>query len=491
MRQRLIFSAIITIFLSGNIAVLGQCPIPPASITTTISTNNSGTYSLTSNQSLLISGGNFTGKINSVSGSAVIYISPGATFAPTVLGNFLGKIINCGTAILPSFTIGGPSVGIENYNKWTFTGTIGSNEKSYWINGISSKMIFQQSVSMNNVTFTNKGSAKFHGFFTMNAGVNSLVNEDSIIAESINLNSSLNNSGILNSTVGSITLNGVSNTYNNCIIKSNDSFNFSGTDTLINSGTLMLHENNSGVLKFQAKAFKNKSIGFVQGPNFENNGTSVLGSGNFRFTGNTRNQGQFGSDGLGINFYDVSLNSPGIFDVQNIQPHSSVTKISIAKIDTTFFPSTCSNVLKNEVCGQATPITFSSTSPICVGGQSQIVIKGLEAGRKIQAYIGNDSLSSVLTGTGGNLVISLSTYQLKIGYNKITFRLKTAKCGDIYLADSNNIIVNAPPQINLSVIGDTVCQGFPAQVKILQSGTSVNYELFEGAVAISPVTMGN
>ncbi|MBC7389521.1 MAG: T9SS type A sorting domain-containing protein, partial [Opitutaceae bacterium] len=46
-------------------------------------------------------------------------------------------------------------------------------------------------------------------------------------------------------------------------------------------------------------------------------------------------------------------------------------------------------------------------------------------------------------------------------------------------------------QINLSVIGDTVCQGFPAQVKILQSGTSVNYELFEGAVAISPVTMGN
>ena len=421
----------------------------------------------------------------------MIYISQGAVFAPTVISNLNGKIINCGSAVLPSFNIDQDSLRIENFNIMTFLGVINFNKQSQWFNGTNSKMLCQIPLTMNRITFINKGSLKIKGVYTVSLGINSLINEDSITAESIYINANLNNKGVLNSTGGSITLNGISNTYNSCIIKSTDSFTFSGSDTLFNSGIIRMTDNGLGYIKIQGNAFKNEITGFVEGKDFVNNGASIVGSGNFRFSGHTINQGKFGSDGLGINFYDGSLIASTIFDVQNILPHSSVTKNPLVKSDTSLLPISCSSIIKNQVCGQATPITITTTSPLCIGAQGQIVISGLEAKRKIQAYLGKDTLSSVFTGSGSDINISFNSTVLNQGYNKITFRLKTEKCGDIYLPETSTVIVNSPSQINLVVIGDTICQGSTAKVKILQSGTGANYQLFEGAVAISPVTPGN
>jgi len=77
----------------------------------------------------------------------------------------------------------------------------------------------------------------------------------------------------------------------------------------------------------------------VVGKKFKNEG-SVLGAGNFYFTGQTTNQGDFGADGGGINFYDTGT-PPNIMDVVSSPIHSSVTANAFVAPDTSYVSPQC------------------------------------------------------------------------------------------------------------------------------------------------------
>jgi hypothetical protein len=357
MRKELLYLTVATVISIRS--AWAQCPIAPATCTYAVTSDSIANFNVGAGQTLCVNSGVYTGMVNLNSSTGTIYVAPGATFSPTAISNMYGKLVNCGTSILPSFNFNNSvdTARVLNYSVITLTGTYGSNQTNKWVNGLGAKMTFNNSLTLNKTLLINSGNILMKGGFTISSGNNVLVNHDSItVLADLSINASLYNDGFLYSK-GNMTLNSGGNITNTCLFKTDKQFNFSGTDTLIMSGLLKVSQIGVSTASFQGNAVKLEGSAFVEGVNFSNSGTRFFGNGNLHFTGTTINQGgasgSFGSDGKGLNFYDTGLpgcpSSCRVFDTQNSLPHTSVTKNVVQPKDSTYVPNTCSSSIKRIV----------------------------------------------------------------------------------------------------------------------------------------------
>lgn len=304
----------------------------------TFSNSGDGTsYNLNSGQTLCITGGTFTGSINNLPAGATICIAAGATFQPGGFNNISGTLNNYGTVKFGTVSV---NAGFVFNNSGTFTLDNINQNGAMTINNQSAGImnIGQSFYLANGSTLSNSGIMYYNSDFSTNSGTNFTNNTGGRFYTQGNFNPSgnVNNYGY-GRAKSFINMNSGGNFNNYCSYVSDAGFN-NNSNTTRNYG-YMLITGTAGDLFQNNAAFYNDAAGFVQGIRLLNN-NSVTGSGNFRFTGQTTNQGPFGNDGGKINFYDTGLPSH-IMDVENTVPHSSVTKIPRAAIDTNTLRASC------------------------------------------------------------------------------------------------------------------------------------------------------
>ncbi len=60
--------------------------------------------------------------------------------------------------------------------------------------------------------------------------------------------------------------------------------------------------------------------------------------------GETHNNGSFGFDGGGINFYDATPTNSQVFDDQSMLPHVTVSRLQVGTFDTNYISSNCNKI---------------------------------------------------------------------------------------------------------------------------------------------------
>lgn len=90
--------------------------------------------------------------------------------------------------------------------------------------------------------------------------------------------------------------------------------------------------------------FYNGDNGIIQSNDFDNY-SNITGTGSFTVQQVSRNFGHFGLDGGGINFYDMSPTGNQIFDVQQVIPDNSVSKIAVNLYDTMYISGNCNQMI--------------------------------------------------------------------------------------------------------------------------------------------------
>lgn len=483
-------SFIILFSLFSTTAVWSQCPVPPTTCTNTVTSSSNQTtgFTLAANQSLCIQSGTYTGSIGGATSSSTIYVYAGATFNPSAINNFGGRLVNCGRMTLPSFSIDNSDnlTKIENYGVATINGTNYGNRFSTWINGLGAKMTFSSDLTLDKINFTNNGNVLITKSFTMNTSATNLfINHDSLTAlGNISLNASILNDGYLFAKGSNMTLNATGNISNKCYFKADGDFTINTSDTIFIDGFLWTTGKavSNALIKVQGSGpLKLGPDGFLQGPSFEAASTPIVGSGNFRFTGFTRASiAHFGIDGKGLNFYDTGLPA-GIFDQRDNAAHplfNTVTKNPVAARDSTFIPSTCSPLIKcntpqggagNDtiVCGPT--IDLKDANP----GDPYYFRWGVESGNPSAATI------DPITGVTSNMS-NAGKYYFRL------YKFTNPSCFDIV-----EVTVTSLPSGTLAVVGDSVCRtATTATVRILNADANVTYEAYKGVNLLGSSSAG-
>ena len=304
------------------------------------SSGGSGNFNLNGNQTLCIQSGNFTGNINFSGSGNTICIGPNATFTPGNLNNANGITINnYGTFNDSNAFSFGAGTTINNYKtlqqqaNFNFNGAVSMVNHNNAVWNVTPNFILQ-----NNSTFVNNGTLNAVNELSTNTGTSFTNNNRIRIGKNFNPSGTFNNYGFL-SAEGFINFNSGSMVTNYCTFFSKDGFNNNSGNTR-NFGLIWVTSNNAQVQN-NAAYFQGAGA-LTRGERYINSST-VTGSGSYYFTKNTVNQGPFGNDGQGINFYDASGSSKKIFDVENTVPHSSVTSLAFIPNDTTVVWAGCSN----------------------------------------------------------------------------------------------------------------------------------------------------
>lgn len=364
--------------------VSAQC----SGCTITVSSNSSTSYSLSSGQVLCITGGTYTGSINNLANGATICVGTNATFSPSSLNNISGSIVNHGVANMPGFSVNGGFL-IENYGRMYFPSNLNMNGTGSITNYNGGYMRFSQAaVIAQSSTVVNFGWILCLQNLNTDAGTNFTNHNRVETFTNFNPNGTFTNNGTVKAN-DFININSNSTVVNNCTFYADDGFNNNSPNTQ-NYGTLIV----TGPTGNPNDLIQNNAA-FFQGPNGKLqairyiNSSTVTGSGTYRMTGQTTNQGPFGNDGLGINFYDTGL-PPGIMDVQNTAPHASVTKNFVAAIDTNLISSTCGATYRTARC--SITATASNGGPYCPG--QTIQLSGGPAGMATYAWSGSNNWTS-------------------------------------------------------------------------------------------------
>ncbi len=268
-----------------------------SSYTQTVYVDNgsSATYTLKTGDSLYLSGGTFTGKINEDGQGGKVTIATGATFKPSSIKGFRSKYRIYGTAILPSLQAES-GFGLENYGVTTVTGntTINSGVQ-VWLNdkhaSLYIKGLLQVNSSSAGSTFTNYGDVTVENGFTAYAAVSVINRSNFLISKAFALGNTgqFQNEGYLYVKDG-ITLNNNATVTNTCRLVSGKEITVNG-GTIYNSGLLWAsNEQNASLITINNGTIISLGQGIVKAVKLTNNGT-IKGNGFMYLTGKTVNNG--------------------------------------------------------------------------------------------------------------------------------------------------------------------------------------------------------
>ena len=314
--------------------------------TCTFSDNGtSTTYTLGNNDVLCITSGQFTGSILSLPSNAEIIVFEGATFNPSSLINASGLISNHGTVLFNTtnslsdgFSIVNDSASLTEINApQSFGGSFNiTNDKAADI--------------LINVPLTLQAGSNFsnEGIVRANASFNA------------DASTTFSNDGVM-FIYGDATIGGIA--YNGGIMRIYGLTNMTNTATFINKCTFLTENtltNNSskfenyGYIQVFTNGPQNNRIinnaemyndedAIVQTTIFDNN-SNVIGGGQFIALGETHNNGSFGFDGGGLNFYDATPTNSQVFDDQSMLPHVTVSRLQVGTFDTNYISSNCNKI---------------------------------------------------------------------------------------------------------------------------------------------------
>jgi hypothetical protein len=325
----------ILIWSTGNQETSAQC-----SSCTYQFTGTGSNYNLNGNETLCVVSGSFTGNVNFNGAGNVICVSDGAVFMPSNLNNANGIVINnYGTFTIQNAISFGAGTIVNNYKTVQQNANFNFNGATTLYNAASAVWTVQSNfILLNNSSFLNDGQLIMLAEFSTSQGTSFTNNNRVIVSNNFNPSGAVNNYGFLKA-FGFININSNSVVRNYCTMYSNEGFNNNSGFTQ-NFGLIWVTSNNA-LVQNNAPYFQGAGA-LTRGERYINN-SSVTGSGSYYFTKNTQNQGPFGQDGMGINFYDIS-GAPGkIFDVNNVIPHASVVAIPFIPNDTTQVYAGCAN----------------------------------------------------------------------------------------------------------------------------------------------------
>lgn len=244
-----------------------------------------------------------------IAGGGTLKVADGYTLSVQNFNNFNGTLINNGTLLFGNVNFGTGGQLVNN-NTVTFQGSPNTNGAATIVNNEDAVMTFNNGISLHNGSaLENAGSVVSLTDVSTNSGT-TLTNSGrfEITGGNFNPNGSVTNDGFFKVN-NFINLNG-GTVYNNCRFVVGNGFNNSAT--FINDGLVWVTNPTTGKIQNNSNgSWSNTPKGSLRGHDFHNNGT-VTGSGNFYFTGDTRQQGSFSGVSSNveyvISFYDASYN---------------------------------------------------------------------------------------------------------------------------------------------------------------------------------------
>lgn len=332
---------LISIFTLQHVAALAQ------SNCTYTDNGTSTTYSLNQGEVLCINAGTFTGVINALPSDAEIRIAAGATFNPTAMFNAAGLLTNNGTITLNTtnslqdgFSIVNDSAALVEINaSQSLLGSIHiTNDKNGDI------LILPAMSFTNGSTISNEGVIRCNNNFS--ADYSTIFSNDGIffVYGDLNIGGTSYNGGILK-VYGFSTLANTSTFINKCTYLSENTLT-NNSAKFENYGYIQVFatdsSNTTNRLVNNTELYNDEN-GIIQTTMFDNN-SNVIGGGQFIALGETSNNGSFGFDGGGINFYDATPTNTQVFDDQSMSPHVSVSRLQVGAFDTTYISSNCNKM---------------------------------------------------------------------------------------------------------------------------------------------------
>lgn len=290
-------------------------------------------------QTLCIKSGTFNGSVNMNGQNITICISKGATFNVNNLSFKTNtKIFNSGTMTINGSTVDGAS-SIDNSGTMNITGNLNYNNNLNIINQKGSTINYSSNLELKKTSqYVNNGTVNINAEFSSESASNFINNGHLKIKSNFNPGGTFVNNGFVVAQ-GFININPDSKVTNSCTLYSNMGFNNNSNNIVNNNGFIRA----DGPIQLNGNSsFQQSKNALLIGTSLINN-SKVIGSGNYYISGETRNQGPFGQDAKGINFYDASNTSSRIFDIENQVPHKSVTKFKIAEEDTSLVNKGCSD----------------------------------------------------------------------------------------------------------------------------------------------------
>lgn len=281
---------------------------------------NNSNYNLNSGDSLYISAGTFTGKINSFNQGAKITVAAGATFRPDKFNNPRGILVVYGTAKFNDDLKTNSNFTLINYGTVWATQEVELNGNSQvWTNNFGGQLKFDNGITINNNnTITNRGTMTSNGTITLNSGASLTNTYSTTVTGNLVTNGSSFINEALFQTTGSITFNSGSSVDNNCRMIAGTGFT-NNSNSVNNDGLIWAKAANGNGNITNSGTITNGATAKIKAVNFTNWGT-VKGKGYFYFTGSTTNTGTVGVSGNTtdtLKIYDVSRsNNNNIFDQQ-------------------------------------------------------------------------------------------------------------------------------------------------------------------------------
>lgn len=301
-------------------ASISLFPSDLAAQTTYVNNGTNSNYSLNNGDSLYISAGTFTGKINTFNQGAKITVAAGATFRPEKFNNPRGILVVYGTAKFNEDLKTNSNFSLVNYGTvWSAQQTELNGNSQVWINNFGGQLKFDNGLTINNNnTITNRGTMTSNGSVTLNSGASLTNTYATTITGNLVTNGSSFTNEALFQTTGSITFNSGSSVDNNCRMIAGTGFT-NNSNGVNNDGLMWAKAANGSGNITNSGTITNGATAKIKAVNFTNWGT-VKGAGYFYFTGTTTNTGTVGVSGTTtdtLKVYDVSRsNSNGIFDQQ-------------------------------------------------------------------------------------------------------------------------------------------------------------------------------
>ena len=255
---------------------------------------------------VIFESGTFTGPVNT--NAATICVAGPAVFTPSSI-NGGAELFVRGTAVLPAFAANSGAV-LDNEGTVILQAQPNVNGLATVINRAGATLIVNSSLSLGaGVTATNDGTIEING--DVNFG-GTFTNRGTMAVHGVlNLNGTITNETQM-TVDGLTTVNGGGSLTNLCRYTSDGLIS---NAIVTNAGIIDLGAGD--LLNNGAATFTQSSTGLVEGVAFTNSG-SVVGAGQYLFTGTTQNLGFVVGDSAAapIVFFDTSQTTGGIFDVQ-------------------------------------------------------------------------------------------------------------------------------------------------------------------------------
>ncbi|MBO0517119.1 Ig-like domain-containing protein, partial [Streptomyces beijiangensis] len=344
-----------------------------ANPTRTLTGGSSDVISLAAGETVLLTGGAFTGGVAAFPQGSVLCVSPSASFAPPYANNASGTLVvqSQGSAQLPWLTV---SNGFQLINAGTTEGQgLTAAGTARLENTADGTLRFPSGLALNSQSvLINAGTATTG---SLNVSADSTVINTGALASNgsgVALNGELDNSGTL--TIQQyLTASASSRVRNSCTIAV--SAGWAAAGSAVNQGLITLgsdYLNNTGTLSQSTE-------GQISGVSFANSSDgAVSGFGGYRFTGNTTNFGTFSGDSATspIAFYDTTQTGTGIFDT----PSGTITHTvrTPVIIDPDRVPSGCSN----QPAADSADLYVYKTGPaaVTIGGQVTYTVTAANIG---------------------------------------------------------------------------------------------------------------